>query len=214
MFGHFLGHLVNGSVRTSARSHFGEDVIMKLLTTSVVAAAAFAVFSGFAEAATLFKEDGAVCSVTFDVEPDADECFGLSTGNAQNVDANADQFEYSDLTTVTGLFGITNWTEFQSEPDFEDILDDAKTGFFDIIANSYATVAVLLKSGNEFAAYKFDDGFSGQLDFATANDKGLSNYVVLGTGTAVVPLPAAGWLLLGGIGGMAALKRRKKKASS
>lgn len=186
---------------------------MKLLTTSVVAAAAFAVFSGFAEAAT-FYEDSTACSETFDVTPDADECFGLSTGNAQNVDANADQFVYSDTTTVTGLFGITNWTEFQSEPDFEDILDDAKTGFFDIIANSYATVAVLLKSGDEFAAYKFDDGFSGRLDFATANDKGLSNYVVLGTGTSVVPLPAAGWLLLGGIGGIAALKRRKKKASS
>lgn len=186
---------------------------MKLLTTSVVAAAAFAAFSGLAEAATLFEEDGSACS-TFDVTPEADECFGLSFGNAQNVDENSDEFKYSDGTTVTGLFGITNWTEFQSEPSFEDIKKDAKTGFFDIIANSYATVAVLLKSGNEFAAYKFDDGFSGRLDFVTANDNGLSNYVVLGTGTAVVPLPAAGWLLLGGIGGMAALKRRKKKASS
>lgn len=30
--------------------------------------------------------------------------------------------------------------------------------------------------------------------------------------SAVVPLPAAGWLLLGGIGGLAALKRRKRSA--
>lgn len=37
---------------------------------------------------------------------------------------------------------------------------------------------------------------------------------LVATSTPVVPLPAAGWLLLGGIGGMAALKRRKKKASS
>lgn len=37
---------------------------------------------------------------------------------------------------------------------------------------------------------------------------------LVATSTPVVPLPAAGWLLLGGIGGIAALKRRKKKASS
>ncbi|WP_287186163.1 VPLPA-CTERM sorting domain-containing protein [Rhodovulum sp.] len=181
-------------------------------TAAVTAAAAVAavVMAGGASAATLYVGNG-TCNKVVDVDPDANECFGLSKGNVQQINENSDKFEYTDGTVLTGLFGITNWTEFQKEENFENIQSDAKAGWFDIAENYYQTVAVLLKSGNQWAAYKYDNGLSGWLDFQTANGKGLSNYAVLGTGMMTpVPLPAAGWLLLGGL---AALKRRRKTAA-
>jgi hypothetical protein len=42
---------------------------------------------------------------------------------------------------------------------------------------------------------------------------GLSNYGSIEVGhPEVIPLPAAGWLLLGGFAGLAALKRRRRTA--
>ena len=43
------------------------------------------------------------------------------------------------------------------------------------------------------------------------NDPGLSNYGTISTPN-VIPLPAAGWLLIAGLGGLAAVKRRKRAA--
>ncbi|MFK7868378.1 MAG: VPLPA-CTERM sorting domain-containing protein [Roseobacter sp.] len=85
-------------------------------------------------------------------------------------------------------------------------------------SNTFGMVAVLLKSGPQFAAYRFDSGLSGDLDFETANNKGLSNWIAFGRDTSStgpgplssVPLPAAGWMLMVGFGGMVAMRRRKK----
>ncbi len=125
----------------------------------------------------------------------------MADGNAQQVDPNADIFGGD-----TGLFGETDWVVFQSDPNYGG--DDS--GAFDIIANAYQEVVVMLKSGNQFAAYLFEDGFEGTLEFWTANEHGLSNYVVVGRDMAPVPLPAAGFLLLGGLGGLAMMRRRSK----
>ena len=86
---------------------------------------------------------------------------------------------------------------------------DQKAGTISIPTNTASMVSVLLKSGPQFAAYRFDDGLSGDLTFMTANDKGLSNYLVVGREISAVPLPAAGFLLIGALGGLAAMRRLK-----
>ncbi len=49
--------------------------------------------------------------------------------------------------------------------------------------------------------------------YDTANEGTTANqFYVSGATVSAVPLPAAGWLLIGGLGGLAAMKRRKKAA--
>jgi|GEM_PF-3847227 len=69
-------------------------------------------------------------------------------------------------------------------------------------------------SGGGYVIYSITPGdTSGSVpDFADYIDKDIS-HVSFYDGTAVIPLPAAGWLLLGGLGGLAALKRRRKTAA-
>ena len=56
----------------------------------------------------------------------------------------------------------------------------------------------------------FDYG-STQWVFAAIGGEGIEFYID-GVTATTVPLPAAGWLLIGGLGGLAAMKRRKKAA--
>jgi hypothetical protein len=178
---------------------------MKIYTTVFSALALSLVAAGGATAATY--NSILSCDEIADVNPDADDCFGTTAenANAQQVNLNTDTFVEGATSTV-GLFGFTDWVTFQSNPNF----NGGPTGSFNIIANDYANVVVLLKSANTFAAYLYESGLEGTLNFFTANDRGLSNYVVAGRGTPnVVPLPAAGWLLLAGVGGLVAMRRKK-----
>lgn len=165
---------------------------MKLLKI-IAAAAACIVIGGAAQAAT--QQSSGNC--TLSNLSGAVSCVGPISGNAQQVDPNAG----------SGLFGITNWQVIQVDPNFQG----QSTGQFTVIDHGYSVVAVLLKSGSQYAAYRLDDWFGGVLTFATANGLGLSNYVVVGT--SPVPLPAAAWLLLAGIGGLALVARRRTKTA-
>lgn len=80
----------------------------------------------------------------------------------------------------------------------------------------------VLKAGPEYAVFKMNvpgTDFTA-IDWSTAagglvNDKGnareLSHITFFDT-VAPIPLPAAGWLMIAGIGGLAALRRRKARA--
>jgi len=66
-------------------------------------------------------------------------------------------------------------------------------------------------SGGGYVIYSITPGdtLGSVLDFASYIDKDIS-HVSFYDGTAAVPLPAAGWMLLAGVGGLAAMRRRKK----
>lgn len=80
--------------------------------------------------------------------------------------------------------------------------------------------AFVIKGATDNAAYLMDKNFTSGtwtvVDLDTPNGRGdpdLSNVRLFGTSDLVpIPLPAAGWMLLAGIGGLAAMRRRRKAA--
>ena len=78
----------------------------------------------------------------------------------------------------------------------------------------YLKLGISIKEGNGFAFYVLDTtkALSGMFGTGTnaPSGSGVSHVNAWGMGSAVVPLPAAGLMLIAGLGGIAALKRRKK----
>ena len=142
--------------------------------------------------ATTWTINNTACSTT-NITPTADACFGFVDGNIygnKGVDVNNDTFG-----TDSGLFGYDDWQVIQGDGN----VNGGTTGMFDVVANTYTMVAVLLKGSSEWAAYRLDGGFSGKLSYDMGNGHGLSNYLVVGR-LPGVPLPASALLLLGGLG--------------
>jgi len=76
-------------------------------------------------------------------------------------------------------------------------------------------IVIVLKAGNKFGAFLLDLVALDPLSGFWTSTKGLSHATIYYNGTPVpppsaVPLPAAGWMLLAGLGGIAALRRRRK----
>jgi hypothetical protein len=203
-----------------------------LKTTAMAAGIAFA-FAGGASSAVC--QAGGVTLTEVDnvafgpVAPGT--CFGAETGNLNPADVLA------ALQNNDWGFGVYDWsylgkdetgsTTGPVQADVNSSIGDWYANFGS--GNIVSVFTVLVKAGNAYSAYLFDispstgtefaGGFNTQLAGLVNNKgtgQGLSHLEVAGvfTGTTpVVPLPAAGWLLLAGVGGLAAMARRRKAAA-
>ena len=146
----------------------------------------------------------------------------------------------ADLALMTGLFGVTNWTTDLGKIDTTKFVDDIDGLNFSITSDASnlsgtweltagwvfdpnETYAFVMKGGSAGTiAYLIDNAVTAGNWFNTdipanggGNAPGLSNIQLFATGGLVpdmppVPLPAAGWMLVAGIGGLAAMRRRRR----
>lgn len=133
------------------------------------------------------------------------------------------KFEYDDGVADgnelnTDVFGSIDGTEFII--GFDDGSDNSgKWSYSPAGADPVVITSFVVKSGNEnsgggYSVYTWDSDSGTDYtnifwDTSTLGDKALSHITFFDTGLSEVPLPAAGWMLLAGIAGMAGLKRRK-----
>ena len=209
---------------------------MNTLTT-IFAAGAFALTASAASAVSVDYDDwgtSGTCEIS-DISPEAADCFGMinATNDVVNgkqmigkVNVNLDKFD-----GTMGLFGKTDWI-FEAKIGYDVSGQEATFGLLSSLVSGYEQIAHGFKhgaggGGSELAYYLYNTPFPEVSAYSLMKftNPGLSHLTVWGRGVCldedgcgggdtgtVVPLPAAGWLLLGGLGGLAALRRRNKTA--
>lgn len=128
----------------------------------------------------------------------------------------------------TGLFGTSNWTldsRYDANGSYNpngiltisNVSSNMLSGDWSV--SSWAGIGsamLVIKGGSGFASYLLDmtAGTLGQwVTYALTNNGGNTpqvSHISLYTTPAPVPVPAAGLLLVGGLGAIAALRRRRK----
>lgn len=194
---------------------------MKLTLAAAAAAAVMAFGSGDASANTVtcnFVQGNPNQTTTYEMVVTN----SVACGVAGNDSAAA-------IGNIPGLTSPPAWTlAWKSDgPDGDKAITGSgfvngqKSGVWSISSFPELTqVVIALKAGNNFAAFLLEPFISsGEWEL----DRGLSHASIYyrsceegdagcGISTTPIPLPAAGFLLIGALGGLAVLRRRKKAA--
>lgn len=177
---------------------------MTLSRTFALGLAAMTLTAGAAAANTVYIDDG--YPATFSVEcPDG--CLGVVRDGPPHLDPDkADAFNLSnasEATIASTLSSLVMKTFETSVIQKYDVSGDGTDYAFDVTPGYFFT-----KYG-QLTAFFFTD--TAQNVTFLKNGKGpgeLSNYGTAGVG--VIPLPAAGWLMVAGLGGLAAARARRR----
>ena len=172
--------------------------------------------SGAALAAAFFLSAGAVSAATctssaiFSLDnASGAECF---TGNDTNqVDASFSMFGMTGwiLGDKNDEIAGTGGVKFGTTPVNDD--EFGAWSVVDMVGAGIGNIVVTLKAGNGFGAFLISDLGPG----TWTSSKELSHasvYYKDGEPPVYIPLPAASWLMIGGLGGLLALHRKKKPA--
>ena len=157
--------------------------------------------------------------------------FSLEVSSASSCVAGNDLGANGIIANDLSFFGLTGWgigdstdpaegdgaVAFVSAPQV-----GASSGDWSLQSyNGYSPLMIVLKAGRGFGAFLLTEmvsGLSGKWSITKDNnddDKELSHASVYYNGEptpSAVPLPAAGFLMLGGLAGLAALRRTRKSA--
>lgn len=179
------------------------------------AAAVLALAGGAASAATCTGSFGGGQTTTFTVNQ------LVPTGST--VDAICVNNSNDSVGAVSNFFGVDNWMlgdKSGDESGGDDVVSfgteftqGSSSGSWEILnPDNYSSIMLVLKAGNTFGAFLLD---SAEIMAGTwSTSRGLSHASVYYGGEptpAPVPLPASAVLLMAGIGGFAALRRRKNR---
>jgi len=178
-----------------------------------------------------------VGALTVQVDMAAAATCSVGSGNGNNATSytlseavGAECFSGNDTNTIVDaftMFGKTGWvlSEKNDGPDGDGVITftDApsngdKSGDWAIDALAGLDhIVITLKAGSGFGAFLLDLTTANPLTGTWETGKGLSHASIYYNGvpdTSInpVPLPAAAWMLLAGLGGLVAIARRRAAA--
>jgi hypothetical protein len=169
----------------------------------------------------VFALSGAASAATYTMGSGKNECgAGGFSSCSLNGSPSIFKMNFDGSTDKNTSFASITGSEFTfAYSDGNRIADWTYT----LGANDPGLTAVVVKAGSAWAfttdGWSFANGvYTGQVSTKDAglvninNGKGrkISHITFFDTAVSPVPLPAAGWMLLAGLGGIAAMKRRKK----
>ena len=155
----------------------------------------------------------------------ATDCDGVFQKNGQ-----PDAADFNKLA----IFGISDWVQINkvdNKTGSEDgVLTVTKIGrekgewSFTTSSSAYTTYMAVLKGGNFFTGFLLkgglDDGIKrdwsviGATTDTKDKSRDLSNFALYGSKITVIPLPAAGWLLVSVFGGLGVANHLRKRRAA